>query len=470
LPSGRHFAIICGGHKDLVIASAGFVCAAGFNRGPPKEGHVRKKVLPALLVLFLFLGLLSSVHAKPAKGSEDLASILGSVLGPETQLSRQSTGPGEDWYAPAMAYNSLRRSQVVFTHSHSATGGWVYGYYWSEVPDDWQWFWAMQGVQPAVAYNRTEDDFLVVAMYDSDQDGRYEVWGSIVQGDSGGSSGPFLIFQWPNRSFWSPRVAWNSYRNEYLVVWNAVDTTTGLPNDIAAARVSAAGTVLPGAPHPITAGGHPHQADLTYNVAADEYLVVWRQQGVVPDWDIWGTRLRGSDIAVVSGYLVISAPPEDQRSPAVTTNQQGHYMVVWEYAYPGPCCDWDIRGQELDVNGTPVGSFAIISQTFDDETNPRVVARPGPRRDYLAVWQRDTALGSQIWASRWGPGVRFEYFQVAAAAWWNYANPEVAITGVRYMFAYEGDSQGDPTIFRHIYGRYWTPNVLYAPLMLRKYR
>jgi hypothetical protein len=63
----------------------------------------------------------------------------------------------------------------------------------------------------------------------------------------------------------------------------------------------------------------------------------------------------------------------------VTTNRQGHYMVVWEYAYVGPCCDWDIR----------------------------------------------------------------------------------------YLFAYEGDSQGDPTQFRHIYGRQWTPNEVFLPAVLR---
>jgi len=28
------------------------------------------------------------------------------------------------------------------------------------------------------------------------------------------------ICTFPDRSFWTPRVAWNSYRNEYLVVWD----------------------------------------------------------------------------------------------------------------------------------------------------------------------------------------------------------------------------------------------------------
>jgi hypothetical protein len=415
----------------------------------------------------------TALAAAPALQASDsvgsLYDVLDSLLGPEIQLSRQSTGPGEDWFYPTAAYNWFRRSQVVFTHAHAATGGDIYGYYWSAVPDDWVWFWAMSGVQPAAAYNRTEDDFLLVSMYDSDQDGRYEIWGCIVEGDASAVGASFLIFQWANRSFWSPRVVWNSYRNEYLVVWNAVDTTTGLPSDVSAARVSASGTVRPGAPHVITTAGTPHQADVAYNLAADEYLVVWRRQGVGSDWDIWGTRLRGSDVAPVSppGFA-ISAAPEDQRSPAVTTNQQGHYMVVWEYAYPGPCCDWDIRGQELNVSAAPVGGVVIVSQTTDDETNPRVVAQPGPQRDYMAVWQRGTATGSEIWASRWGEaGIQYEYFQVAAAAWWDHTSPAIGVAGPRYLFAYEADSQGDPTQFRHIYSRPWTPNVAFLPVVLK---
>ncbi|RPI48837.1 MAG: hypothetical protein EHM56_13220, partial [Chloroflexi bacterium] len=361
---------------------------------------MHKRLSLALAVLLLSIGVLSSAQARPREG---LGAAPGSVLGPEIQLSRQSTDPGEDWYGPAAAYNSLRHSQIVFTHAHSATGGDIYGYYWSAAPNDWAWFWAKYGVQPAVAYNRTEDDFLLVSLYDSDQDGRYEIWGMIIQGDAHATGASFLIFQWPDRSFSSPRVVWNSFRNEYLVLWNAVDTTTGLPNDVAAARVSAGGTVL-SAPHVIADAGTPHQADVAYNPAVDEYLVVWRRLASGADWDIYAARLRGSDAALLSpqGGFTISAPSEDQRSPAVTTNQQGHYMVVWEYAYPGPCCDWDIRGQELDVAGAPVGGIVIVAQTTDDETNPRVVARPGPQRDYVAVWQKGAMLGSEIWASRWG--------------------------------------------------------------------
>ncbi len=430
---------------------------------------MRKRLSFALLVFLLTIGGMSSVQAGPGGGEEEAATYaLDSVWSPEIQLSRQSTGPGEDWYRPVVAYNSLRRSSIMFTHAHAATGGDVYGYYWSAIPDDWVWFWAASGVQPAVAYNRTDDDFLLVYMYDSDQSGQYEIWGTIVEGDASARGAPFLIFQWANRSFWSPRVAWNSVDNEYLVVWSAVDTTTGLPNDISAARVSKYGVVLAGAPHVITDQGTPHQPDVVYNPAHDQYLVVWARQGVGADKDIYGARLRGREAELLSppGGFPINALPEDQRSPSVTTNGEDYYMVVWEHAFPGPCCDWDIRGQELFPNGTLSGGVVLIAQTLDDEVNPKVVARQGLQHDYLAVWQKDASLGAEIWASRWGD-TGFTFFHVASAAWWNYASPDVAIAGSRYLFVYEGDSQGDPTVYRHIYGRQWAPYGVFLPIVLR---
>lgn len=134
-------------------------------------------------------------------------------------------------------------------------------------------------VQPSVAYNAINDEYLVVWMHNpSGDNSTYEIWGRLVAWN-GSSMGPeFLIIQWANRSFWTPRVVWNSVRNEYLVIWNALDTTTSLATDVAGYRVSADGAVIdPGFPIIITDVNEPHQADVVYNLAADGYLVVWRR-------------------------------------------------------------------------------------------------------------------------------------------------------------------------------------------------
>ncbi len=83
-----------------------------------------------------------------------------------------------------------------------------------------------------------------------------------------------------------------------------------------------------------------------------------------------------------------------------------------------------------------------------------------------AVWQQTTATGEAIRAYQWGNVTR-GYFDVAAFAFWNSENPTVAAGSPGYLIAYEGDSAGDPTVYRHIYGRMWWPEVVYLPLVLR---
>ena len=393
-----------------------------------------------------------------------------SKLGPEIQIS-QPTSPECDRYVPAVAYNSRHHEYLVLWHNKWSGNRDIYARRVSETGKLLSWFAVSAGphdrVQPAVAYNATNDQYLVVWMYNANGDGStYEIWGRTVAWNGSSMGAEFQIITWPNRTFWTPSVAWNGYRNEYLVVWNALDATTGLPTDVAHALLSASGVKLFGTI--ISSAEQPHQADVTYNVAADEYLVVWRRMWTASDGDIRAARVSGGSGTVVSppGLFTINAETEDQLLPAVTTNQQQRYMVVWQHAFPGPCCDWDIRGQELDVNGNLVGSALRIARTTDDETYPDVAARPGSGREYVAVWQQTTATGEAIRAYQWGNVTR-GYFDVAAFAFWNSENPTVAAGSPGYLIAYEGDSAGDPTVYRHIYGRMWWPEVVYLPLVLR---
>ena len=372
--------------------------------------------------LLLLAGLVAPIAAARdgVWRTEWASPLTAPQLGAEVQLSPGAT-PDFDRYKPAVAHNNLHKEYLVVWHNTYSSGHRdIYARRISETGELRSWFAVSAGsndrLQPAVAYNWTNDEYLVVWMYNANGDGStYEIWGRIVAWNGSYMGSEFRIIQWTNRSFWTPRVAWNSYRNEYMVIWNAFDTSGGFPgnpNDVAGSRISNGGSIL--GTYIFTSGTSPHQADITYNIAADEYL------------------------------------------------------VVWEHAYPGPCCDWDIRGQELDVSGNLVGSELIISQTSDDELYPDVVARPGPFRDYLAIWQRTTSAGEAIYASRWGePGVTPYYFEVASAAFWNNKAPAVATDSPGYLIVYEGDSTGDPTVYQHIYGRMWWPEAVYLPLILR---
>ena len=433
-------------------------------------------ILTAGVVMLAVSGMLPAVALAPQANAPsgghnpDGPLAVTSDLGGEIQISLP-TSPECDRYKPGVAYNWVHDEYLVVWHNTWPDGHRdIYARRVSESGQLLSWFAVSAGsndrVQPAVAYNATADEYLVVWMYDVNGDGSaYEIWGRTIAWNGAYQNPEFQIITYSNRTFWTPRVAWNSIRNEYMVVWSAFDATTFLPTDVAHAILSPSGTKLFGAI--ITDAYQPHQADVTYNVAANEYLVVWRRMWTASDGDIKAARLGGFSGQVVTppGVFTINALTEDQLLPAVTTNQQNRYMVVWQHAYPGPCCDWDIRGQELDVNGNLVGSPFFMAASTDDETSPAIVARPGTGRDYLATWQRNRSTGAEIWAYH-RRDAHIEVFEVAAAAFWDHENPAVAWGRVTPLIVYEGDSS-NPTVYRHIYGRRWVPNAVYLPLVVR---
>jgi hypothetical protein len=380
-----------------------------------------------------------------------------------------------------VAYNYTQREYLVVWHNTWPDGR--HDIYARRVSDSGQvltWFSVTTGLgpggdgksrlQPAVAYNATNDEYLVVWMVETSAN-VYEIWGRLIAWD-GGSMGPeFQIIQWANRSFWTPRVAWNSYRNEYMVIWNALDTSGGLPgvpNDVAGYRVSASGVVQnPGSPIIITDSASPHQADLVYNVATDEYFTVWvRVYSTVPPGtsnDIYGARLSWvGSVVSPPGAIAICSLEKHQNAPAVATNEQDRYMVVWEHEYT--VTDHDIYGREYHADGSPVGSAYTIASWTEDTTAPDIAAN-GSSKEWLAVWQQalGTGTGYAIKGFRWGSTVNTYFFDVANYAFWENESPAVAADIPGYLIVYEGDSS---TTNRHIFGRMWWPEVVYLPLAL----
>jgi hypothetical protein len=430
-------------------------------------------------VLFLVTGLilLAGVLAPMATARESVwrADRAGPAaaprLGGEIQISLP-TSPECDRYQPSVAYNWRHDEYLVVWHNTWPSGHRdIYARRVSASGQLLSWFSVSAGAndraQPAVAYNATNDEYLVVWMYNANGDGStYDIWGRTIAWNGAYQNPEFQIITYSNRTFWTPRVAWNSYRNEYLVVWSAYDATTLTPTDVAHALLAADGSKLFGTI--ISSTEEPHQADVTYNVAADEYLVVWRRMWTSTDGDIRAARIDGGSAVVVNppGVFTVNAVTEDQLLPAVATNQQHRYMVVWQHAYPGPCCDWDIHGQELGVNGDLVGAELILAASSDDETVPQVAARPGTGREYLVVWQRTTATGEAVKGTWWND-TDSAYLDIADFGFWNSESPAVAAGAPSFLIVYEGDSQSDPMVYRHIYGRMWWPEAVYLPLILR---
>jgi hypothetical protein len=402
-------------------------------------------------------------------------------LSPEVQLSPSPQCDTSDEHTPAVAYNYVQKEYLVVWDNEWPGGS--RDIYARRVSDSGQilsWFSISTGtnnrLRPAVAYNATNGEYLVVWMKEVSSD-VYEIWGRIIPWNGPGTNAEFKIISWTDRSFWIPRVAWNSYRNEYLVVWNAFNTTInfppGVPNDIAGYRVSASGVVQnPGSPLSLTTYSGPHQVDITYNVAMDQYFIVFVviHTAATSGNDIYGLRV-GWDGSPVGGLIEIyrddfAGGRKHQNHPAVATNEQDKYMVVWEHEYSST--DHDIYGREYNVNGTPDGSYFTISSWTQDDTVPDVAAN-GANKEWVAVWQRALPSGSgySIHGFRWGSAGSSAYtylFDVANWTFYECKNPAVAADIPGYLIVYE--EKVPPNKF-DIYGRLWWPEAVYLPLILR---
>jgi len=436
-----------------------------------------KRMLPTILVAsaILLAGLLAPLTAAREGVYEvEQASPAAIRLSQEFRIS-QPTSPECARYYPKVAYNWVQREYLVVWYNWwSLDFQDIYAQRVTSTGELKSHFTVATGANgdgktrrhPALAYNAQNNEYLVVYMHDADGV-HHEVWGRRVAWNGAWLGPEFLIFAWPHRAFWTPRVAWNSYRNEYLVVADAYDTTTGRYNDVAGRRVKADGTTpYPG--HSISAQNQtlqPYQADVTYNLAADEYLVVWRQRYAGDDWDIHGARVRGDNDAVVNppGVLTIDATAVDQNYPAVATNQQDRYLVVWQHGKGLPTTDWDVYGRELDVAGGWASKHVPIAISTDYERYP-AVAINGATNERFVTWRPSTGSGYEVWSFGWDPSAAWILwlpFRIASNT--AYTPPAVASGPPGYLVVY-GKIEGSAL---HIWGRLYWPAAVYLPLILK---
>ena len=439
-----------------------------------------KRLFPIILIAAVLIltvssipmamGLASQGDVQLDKSSPKDTQAASFYLNNEIRIS-EPTNPEAERHLPAVAYNSVHNEYLVVWHNvwpggHrdiyarrvSASGKLLSSFTISAGSND--------RAQPDVVYNATTDEYLIVWMYNPSGDGKtYDIWGRTIAWNGAYQNPEFQIITWPNRSFWTPKVSWNSLRNEYLVVWNAVDATTFVPTDIALAFFSSTGVKLYGTI--ISTADQPHQVDQVFNAAKDEFLVVWRRMQAPADGDIMAARVSGGLGTIVNppGVITVSNTAQDQRRPAVATNHNNRYIVVWEHTFPGPCCDWDIHTRELDNNGNLIGSESLIAGSLEDELSPAVAARYGTGWEYLVAFQQDQPSGKVVWAIHKKPNSSTG-FVIAEAAFWDHETPAVAMGPVSSLITYTGDTGGDPNIHKHIYARRYISNSVYLPLTL----
>lgn len=290
---------------------------------------------------------------------------------------------------------------------------------------------------PAVAYNATNDEYLVVWSGDDDSGGlvddEFEIFGQRLNNLGNPIGGNFRIsFRGGtgNAAFdaFLPDVTWNATAKEYLVVWHGDDSTGGvLEYEIFGQRLNENGTAQGAGNFRISDmgdSGDPSFAALApkvaWNATANQYLVVWRGDddtgGLVEnEVEIFGQRLGalGAEIGandfriseMTGPILGTGSGLSSAIFPDVSWNAAtNEYLVVWEgidddVGFRDP----EIFGQRLDSLGRQVGTndFRISDMGGDGQNfmfvarNP-AVTRNATANEYLVVWHGSDDIGGQV--------------------------------------------------------------------------
>ena len=281
---------------------------------------------------------------------------------------------------------------------------------------------------PAVAYSSTQNEYLVVWRGDDTTNNEFEIYGQRLDATNGTEIGTndFRISDMgdtdgdTNYSASVPAVAYNSTDNEFLVVWQGDDNIPGTgDSEIFCQRIDATdGSELGTNDFRIsdmgTADGATFDASdpaVTYNRANNEYLVVWAgddDTGALVDgeFEIYGQRLDATDGSEqgTNDFRISNIGTDGSRwfgavDPAVTYNSIGHeYLVVWQ----GDSLDltnsnFEIYGQRLHAtmaaevgsNDFRISDMGSVDGDHDYDAESPSVVHNERDNEYLIVWSGD---------------------------------------------------------------------------------
>ncbi len=284
-----------------------------------------------------------------------------------------------------------------------------------------------RAVEPAVAYNNKDNEYLVVWKGDDNGDvnsalqvdNEFEIFGQRVNAETGVERGSDIrlsemgIAGSPLYSVGPPDVTYNSIDNEYYVVWSGDNGTAllGLAGEFEIYGRRVSGLML----KKLIAGGVPRISHMgqdalgaydaisptvSYNINNNEYFVVWNGDsnldGLVDnEFEIYGQRIAGTGAFITGPVIRLSdMGPDGDASynaayPSLGFNAiSNEYLVIWtgrDDVFPSLNGQPQLYGQQLSgpatvrfVNATQsvlenAGSATIEVQRIGDTSNTIMV-------------------------------------------------------------------------------------------------
>jgi hypothetical protein len=433
----------------------------------------RKMSIKRSLLIFLVTSILIlTVGAVSAHASLSRLADASSLSEPYLSGDIVISDLDNEEYLPSAAYNWKHREYLVVWHTSWAIGtrdiraarisntGQVlstFTVYENATKDS---------AQPAVAYDPVNDRYLVVWVFDAFGNGSdWDLYGRFIPWDGPGASlNEFAISTW-NTHQWNPQVAYGRAVEEFLVVWANEYQTAVLPMYISGRRITAANGSFPGSDSDLTIN-HPTEnrvnPDVTYNLARNEYLVVYDNAV-----DIYGIRLTGDLSHNFGGEFGIAGWPDTEIHPAVAACREANqYLVAWQ-SDQGTNND-AIYARFLDGEAT-VGNVYQIDDTTSPEREADVACNDGGTQ-YLVAWQTEyTNLKYGVWGRLVQPDetMKSQFAIVHPFSDKDRTNPIVAGGNSNYLVAWEHQRGG--TSYQDIHGRLVAPYAVFIPMVQRNH-
>ncbi len=274
-------------------------------------------------------------------------------------------------------------------------------------------------VTPALVYDSVNQRYLTVWSAD-ETDGNFVIYGQLLTGASGGNIGttfeisPVGLAGTDNRQ---PAIAFDVSREQYLVIWSSDATNPGA-YEIVGQYVSADGILIGSVQRYSDMGAGDSDAqfdavtpDLAWHPGLDSYVVVWAgddDTGSLSDgrFELYGQLVDGATGAEhgANDFRISYAGPDgdsnDATNPsiAVTSDPQR-----WFVAFEGDIVDNGIHDPEIfmyggsgDIPDPAAAMLSMMGGGYMDELsarNPDLAWVPSSG-ELICVWDGDNGAGS----------------------------------------------------------------------------
>ncbi|HSQ38156.1 MAG TPA: hypothetical protein VLS92_09725 [Acidimicrobiia bacterium] len=257
---------------------------------------------------------------------------------------------------------------------------------------------------PAVAYNSTSNQYLVVWEDWRSQASRgFDIYGRRLTAAGAFVGADFRISGAAAvANDMVPAVAYNRTSNEYLVVWMDGRNSSTRGIDLYGQRLSAAGATVGGEFRVSSAAAtaNEYKPELAHNPAANQYLVVWADErnNATRLWDVYAKRLSATG-AAIGADVRVSGPrgtSYDVQPVAAYNPTASQYLVAWADKRSFATRGYDIYARRLSASGGLIGGDFRVAGAggIADEELPAIAHNPSANQ-YLVVWQDARKLATR---------------------------------------------------------------------------